>query len=39
LAYATIVSFGMSERNPNFAPIATDGHNIYSEATAAEIDK
>jgi ATP-dependent Zn protease len=39
MAYSTIVSFGMSKKNPNFSPISTDGHNIYSEGTAAEIDK
>lgn len=29
LAYAIIVSYGMSKKNQNFAPIHTDGHNIY----------
>lgn len=28
----------MSKKNENFAPTQTDGHNIYSEKTAAEID-
>lgn len=39
LSHAILVSYGMSEKNENYAPVHTDGHNIYSEETAALIDK
>ena len=29
----------MSEKYQNYAPVKTDGHNIFSEETNAEIDK
>jgi cell division protease FtsH len=39
LAYAIVVTYGMSKKYENFSPLRSDGHNIYSETTAAEIDK
>lgn len=39
LAYAVIVDYGMSETFENYAPVRTQGHNVYSEETAAQIDK
>lgn len=39
LARAILVTYGMSEKHLNYAPIDTDGHNIYSESTAMVIDK
>lgn len=34
-----VTRFGMSDSFPNYAPVDTDGHNVYSEETAAKIDK
>lgn len=34
-----VVRFGMSEGFPNYAPIDSEGQNIYSEDTSARIDK
>ena len=31
LAYAMVVKFGMSSIFPNYAPMETQGENIYSE--------
>ncbi len=39
IARSIVVSYGMNTKYPNFAPIQTDGHNIYSEKTAEEIDE
>lgn len=39
LAYAMVIKFGMSEVFPNYAPIETQGQNIYSEETSAKIDE
>ena len=34
-----VTRFGMSDSFSNYAPVDTDGHNVYSEETAAKIDK
>jgi ATP-dependent Zn protease len=34
-----IVRFGMSENFPNYAPIDSEGQNVYSEETSTKIDK
>lgn len=39
LARSIIVTYGMGEKYPNYAPVKTDGHNIFSEETNAEIDR
>jgi hypothetical protein len=31
IARAMIVRYGMSDNFPNYAPVDTDGHNVYSE--------
>ena len=39
LAQSMVLRFGMSELFPNYAPIQTEGQNIYSEKTARKIDE
>lgn len=39
LAQSMVLRFGMSELFPNYAPIQTEGQNIYSEKTAGKIDE
>jgi cell division protease FtsH len=39
IARAMITRFGMSENFPNYAPVDSEGHNIYSEETSTKIDK
>lgn len=39
LARSIIVTYGMGKKHQNYAPVKTDGHNIYSDATSTEIDK
>ena len=34
-----VVKFGMSSIFPNYAPMETQGENIYSEETSAKIDE
>jgi len=38
MARGIVVTYGMNSTNPNYAPVSTDGHNVYSEKTASEID-
>lgn len=38
LARSIIVTYGMNTKYPNYAPVQTDGHNIYSQKTAEQID-
>lgn len=39
IARQMVTRFGMSDSFPNYAPVDTEGHNVYSEETAAKIDK
>lgn len=39
LAKSIILRFGMSESFPNYAPVESDGQNVYSESTSEKIDK
>lgn len=39
LARAMVTRFGMSDTFPNYAPVQSDGQNVFSEETSTRIDK
>ena len=34
-----VIKFGMSDLFPNYAPMETEGQNIFSEETGGKIDR
>ena len=38
LAHSMVTKFGMSNEFPNYAPVDTQGQNVYSESTSTKID-
>ena len=39
LVRTLVINYGMSKYNPNYAPVETDGQNIFSEKAASKIDQ